>query len=99
MMRVRRSTSLPRGPDAGAGDEGPLVRVEEELRHMIPRFFENRWKDVNLMDKALAENDFETVRALGHNMKGVAGSFNFAVIAEIAGRLEQAAKEKQAEKI
>ncbi len=46
------------------------------------------------MTEALAKGDFDTVRLLGHSMKGSGASYGFTEISVIGKKLEEAAKAK-----
>ena len=62
-------------------------------------FLVNRRADVQKLEDALQSADYEGVRILGHNMKGVGGGYGFDAITDIGMSLEQAAKEKDAREI
>lgn len=76
-----------------------VVTVDEDLQDLIPGYLENRRKDAEELQKALARSDFEVVRVLGHKMKGSGGGYGFDEISEIGRALEDAAKQSQAAKI
>ncbi len=76
-----------------------IVRVDAEIADLIPGFLENRRKDVETLQHALAQGDYETMRTLGHSMKGAGGSYGFDAITDIGSSLEQAAKEGNSEEI
>ena len=76
-----------------------IVIVDAEIEDLIPGFLENRRNDVTTLEQALAEGDYETIRALGHTMKGAGGGYGFDAITDIGSSLEQAAKERNAEEI
>ena len=71
-----------------------VVQVDKDLEDLIPEFLDNRRSDVESMRSAVANDDYETVRVLGHSMKGSGGGYGFDDITEIGGALEQAAKRK-----
>ena len=81
----------------GSKDGKILVRADPDLADLIPGFLNNRRKDIATMQDALARGDFETVRSLGHSMKGAGGGYGFDAITEIGAALEQAAKRADAE--
>src|SRR5206468_4302466 len=56
-------------------------------------------KDIAAMLDAVQRGDFETVRVLGHSMKGAGGGYGFDAITEIGAALEQAAKQRNAAEI
>jgi len=67
------------------------VTIDEDLADLIPGFLENRRKDVNQVRQALKAGDFETVREIGHGMKGVGGGYGFDAITDMGAALESAA--------
>ena len=69
-----------------------IVRVESEIKDLIPNFLANRRKDVVSLERAISTSDFRTCQDVGHNMKGVGGGYGFDEITEIGIRLESAAK-------
>lgn len=76
------------------GQDGKIfVKVDPDLADLIPGFLENRRKDITAMQDALACNDFETVRVLGHSMKGAGGGYGFDAVTDIGAALERAAKD------
>lgn len=76
----------------GSNDGKILVRVDPDLADLIPGFLANRRQDITAMQAALEQGDFETVRILGHSMKGSGGGYGFDAVTDIGAALEQAAK-------
>jgi HPt (histidine-containing phosphotransfer) domain-containing protein len=72
-------------------DDRLVIHADPDLADLIPGFLENRRKDVTAMLAALGTGDLQTVRVLGHSMKGAGGGYGFDAITEIGGALEQAA--------
>lgn len=72
------------------------VSIDPDLRDLIPGFLENRKRDVHTLLSAIERNDFETIRMLGHRMKGDGGGYGFQTITELGAALEAAAKHKHA---
>jgi HPt (histidine-containing phosphotransfer) domain-containing protein len=68
-----------------------IVHVDPDIADLIPGFLENRHKDIKTIGEALAQGDFETIRFLGHSMKGAGGSYGFDPITDVGRSLEQAA--------
>lgn len=78
-------------------NEAPIiVRVDPDLADLVPGFLENRRKDAVHIEGALQQEDYETIRILGHDMKGTGGGYGFDGISEIGRLLEQAAKNRDA---
>lgn len=71
-----------------------LVRIDPDLRDLLPGFLENRQLDIQQLHRAVAVGDFETIRTLGHRMRGDGGGYGFHFISDIGEALEKAAIEK-----
>lgn len=87
-------------PNSGANPAGKIiVRVDNDLADLIPGFLENRHKDVKAIQEALEQGNYETIRVLGHTMKGAGGGYGFDTITDIGAALEQSAKDKNTDEI
>ncbi len=84
---------------ASSGCSAHEVTVDEELSAILPRFLSNVRKNPPAIAAALARGDYETVRSLGHNMKGTGSSFGLPQISVLGDRLERAAKERSPESV
>jgi response regulator RpfG family c-di-GMP phosphodiesterase len=71
-----------------------LVRADERLRAVIPRYLESRRNDVETILAALERSDFAAIAALGHKMCGTGAGYGFTPITELGVALERAAKEQ-----
>jgi len=71
-----------------------LVRVDRGMEDVVPAYLDKRRKDVETYRLALADGDFETLRMLGHKMKGTGTGYGFPVLTEIGGAIEEAALRK-----
>jgi HPt (histidine-containing phosphotransfer) domain-containing protein len=69
-----------------------VVTVDSDLEDLIPGFLENRRKDVKSLRDALAVNKPETLRSIGHSLKGVGGGYGFTGLSEIGAAIESKAK-------
>ncbi|MBW2038433.1 MAG: Hpt domain-containing protein [Deltaproteobacteria bacterium] len=83
--------------DNSANQKKIIVHVDPEIEDLIPGFLENRRNDVKTLQEALTKGDYETIRILGHSMKGSGGGYGFDAITEIGRSLEDAAKTKNTE--
>ena len=68
------------------------VSIDKDLEELIPGFLENRHKDIDSLRAALAANDAENLRAIGHNLKGVGGGYGFDEISNLGAEIETKAK-------
>jgi signal transduction histidine kinase/CheY-like chemotaxis protein/HPt (histidine-containing phosphotransfer) domain-containing protein len=73
-----------------------LVRVERGMEDVVPAYLDKRRKDVQTYRQALATQDFDTLRMLGHKLKGTGTGYGFPILTEIGGAIEQAALRKDA---
>lgn len=71
-----------------------IVKIDCDLEDLIPGYLENRRKDINKINNSLEAGDFETIRIVGHSMKGSGGGYGFDGITAIGAAVEQAAKDK-----
>jgi HPt (histidine-containing phosphotransfer) domain-containing protein len=70
-----------------------IVHVDNDLADLIPGYLANRGKDITAIKNALANKDWESVRILGHSMKGSGGGYGFETITDIGMLMEKAGKE------
>jgi len=80
-------------------DKRFAVHIDKDLEDLIPGYIENRQKDIISIRNALEKSDFESIRILGHSMKGSGGGYGFDEITRIGASLEATAKDKDAEAI
>jgi HPt (histidine-containing phosphotransfer) domain-containing protein len=76
-----------------------VVRVDGDLEELIPEFLAVRRQNIRSMLEALARDDYETIRVLGHRMNGSGGGYGFDAITHIGRSLEQTARNRDPEKI
>lgn len=76
-----------------------FVHVDNDLAELIPGYLANREKDIAAIHNAIEKKDLETIRILGHSMKGSGGGYGFETITEIGMLMEKAAKEGRDEDI
>lgn len=76
-----------------------VVQVDADLEDLIPGYLESRRQDVETVLQALENQDFETIRIVGHTMKGTGGGYGFDAITGLGHSLEEAAKGQNGEGI
>ncbi len=69
-----------------------VVSIDKDLEELIPGFLNNRRKDVNLLNEALANNKLDTLKSIGHSLKGVGGGYGFHQLSAIGEAIEKKAK-------
>ena len=76
-----------------------IVQVDQDLADLIPGYLANRRKDITAINEALKKKDMDTIRIIGHSMKGSGGGYGFETITDIGRIMEKAAKENCTEDI
>ena len=76
-----------------------MVHISPEIKDLIPIFMASLAKYLQKLNKALEDQDIETIERIGHKMMGTGGSYGLQVISEIGVDLENAAIEKNQELI
>lgn len=66
------------------------VSVDPEFVDLAERFLSNRRGQVHEWRTAVASGDTQTLRRLGHELKGTAGAFGFHSLSSLAVELENA---------
>ncbi len=84
---------------ATSGESSPSDTSESILRQMIPIFLANRAKDLVKIRSLLDIADFDSIRLIGHSMKGSGHSYGFDNISTLGTKLELAAKDNNIELI
>ena len=99
---VRKATLIraverhARPQPAGAPEGAIRVALDESLRDLAPGYLDNRRGDLARLATALAAGDWETLRVVGHNIKGTGAGYGFEAISRMGADLEAAAKGRDA---
>ena len=75
------------------------VYIDPGLEEIVPGFLENRRRDVQTVETALGQDDFNTISVIGHRMRGDGGGYGFDAISTIGEGMEQAAARQDKEAI
>jgi CheY-like chemotaxis protein len=76
-----------------------VTHVDMEFKELIPGYIAERQSDIHKIREALKMQDYETIRTLGHTLKGSGGGFGFDTISEIGSHIENAAQGKNSGQI
>ncbi len=74
-----------------------VVNIDIDLEDLIPGFMENRQTDLQKLEQALEDQDYETLRSIGHNLKGVGGGYGFHDMTAMGTAIEEGARENKLE--
>ena len=83
-------------PETVADD---VVGIDFDIQDLVPRFLENQKGHASRILKLAASSDFDSVRRLGHNMKGTGKGYGVDVISGLGHSIEQAAARSAAEEV
>jgi hypothetical protein len=72
-------------------DKRIVIQVDADLAALLPGFLIDWQKEVRAMKQALEKNNYETIRKIGHDMKGIGGSCGFDEISDRGSRLVEGA--------
>ncbi len=92
-MSVRKSDVYSNEGIMQEKEEMFVAHVDMDLKDLIPDYLEERLKDMNRIQEAVKAQDYETVKILGHTLKGSGGGYGFDSITEIGIHIESAAEE------
>ena len=73
-------------------EQAYAVTVEKDLEELIPLFLKNRGQEVETLRAALAADDFEQLRQIGHRMKGSGSSYGLEQMSVLGTQIEEGAK-------
>jgi HPt (histidine-containing phosphotransfer) domain-containing protein len=75
------------------------VKIDKTIADLIPGYLDNRKKEIGVLKNALEQEDFDTIKKLGHKLKGSGGGYGFDAISRMGQTLEISAKNKKNQKI
>jgi CheY-like chemotaxis protein len=86
-----------RAAHADEAEEGAwhLVTVDPDMKEIIPFFMDQTKEDIRHLNDALETVDYDTLRRVGHNLKGSSPSYGFHAMAEMGLAIESAALERK----
>jgi hypothetical protein len=73
-------------------DERIIVHVDADLEALLPGFLKDWQEEVSAMRQALEKNNYEIIRKIGHDMKGIGGSCGLDKITDLGSGLAEGAK-------
>ena len=77
--------------NVAAHDERIIVKVEKSLRNITPSFLAMKAKDISSARAAVERLEFQSVRRVGHDLKGEGRAYGFENLSELGEALEDAA--------
>jgi signal transduction histidine kinase/CheY-like chemotaxis protein len=77
-----------------AGPAHFKIPIEPGMEDVVPGYLDKRRKEIPQYRQALENQDFDTIRMLGHKMKGTGAGYGFEELTFLGAALEQAALRK-----
>jgi len=74
-----------------------IVSIDPDFKDIVPGYLDHRHEDIKKILDALERNDFESIRIIGHTMKG--GGYGFDAINGIGRSIEEAAIDSNPDEI
>ena len=72
-----------------------IIKIERDLEDLIPTFLENRQSDIISLAEFIELDDYESIRIMGHSMKGYGSAYGFDEISLIGARMEKLAMDRE----
>lgn len=76
-----------------------IVQVDSEIRELIPEFIRNRQGEIEILRRLTFRRDFQSIKILGHSMKGYAAGYGFHEMSDIGEALERYAIQRDVDEI
>jgi hypothetical protein len=73
-------------------DHRIIVHVDADLASLLPGFLKDWQQEVHAMRNALRKKNYEAIRKIGHDMKGIGGSCGLDEITNRGSSLAEGAK-------
>lgn len=71
-----------------------LVKVDEDLEEIMPRYLEIRHKELIELEEAVRVKNFDNIRMLAHKLKGTGSAYGFEELTRLGKIIEDKASEK-----
>ncbi len=68
-------------------------------RQLMARYLKRRQKDVELLGRALADSDFQTIERTGHKLSGSGSAYGLDTVSRLGRDIEDAARQNNAGRI
>lgn len=75
------------------------VSVETDILDLVPSFLKSRSQELEALESAVTEKDFDTVAKMAHTIKGISEPYGFPRLGVLARDLEFASKARQVQEM
>ncbi len=66
------------------------VSLSPGIERLVPKYLDDRKSELSVLESALMAGDFDTIRVLGHQLKGSGTPYGFTALSQIGKSLELA---------
>jgi two-component system, sensor histidine kinase and response regulator len=80
-------------------DSAPRSTIPPEIAALVPRYLDNRLRDVDAIHRALESGDFPAVQRIAHNLKGSGSGYGYSQLSALGRELERMAKTGERQRI
>jgi CheY-like chemotaxis protein len=94
----RASSGSQNAAEAGAGGD-PVVVVDADLEDLIPAFLDRKRDELRQIPPLVGNGEFESVRKIGHKLKGSFNIYGFSGPARLGAEIESAAVDRDVDRI
>jgi hypothetical protein len=68
------------------------VIIESDLVSLLPDFIKNRTEDLDQLVNFIETRNFDGIKKMGHDLRGVPGAFGYDFLVDIGYKIEMAAR-------
>ena len=72
-----------------------LVQSDSSYAELVEEFVSGLDDQVHSMWRSLADGQFDTLKSLAYQLKGVGGDYGYQILTEVAASLEQRARHQE----
>jgi YesN/AraC family two-component response regulator len=91
--RLKMALQYPMSPGVSGStknQEKDKWEVSAEIQELVPLFLDRRQADLGAIKRLLAEENFDEIAALAHNIKGSSASYGFPELSRLGAEIENA---------
>jgi HPt (histidine-containing phosphotransfer) domain-containing protein len=93
LLKAALQRSIPWGVRAPPeNEEKENWQISAEIQELVPLFLDRRRADLGAIKQLLAEENFDEITTLAHNIKGSSASYGFPELSRLGAEIENAGR-------
>ena len=76
-----------------------IIKINSNLKELVPKFIQNREKDAQSISKNIEEYNFERIQNTANSMKDTSAGYGFSEITKLGIEIEDSAKNQDIDRI